>query len=426
MLRTIRYKYHLSLLILAFAGSLVVPFTNTFIIMPKLKQGIVRNEELHSLLSAKHIISMLSINNYLEGEGELDIRELNSLTKAFHIRKLRLFSSEGVILKSTVTSEIGTSNKLDYFINRVAKGEVFSKLVPSNKSTEEGIVSNYDVIETYVPIMNKGELLGTVEIYHDVTKDIMALKTLTASINYSAVLGSLFLSFCLLLLYLITRKTDDEYIELLETKDALNLSLEEKDILLAEMHHRVKNNMQVISSLMMLQSESIQNEEATKAFKDNISRIKSMALVHERLYRSDNLSRIDLNEYVRELMMVYKRDGVEIQQDINLGEISIDIALPIGLIINELVSNAMEHAFNGIVDARVDVRLYKSNNGNFSLTVSDNGVGLDKEIDFKRDKTFGLFLVSVFVKQLEGEIAIHGDNGTRFEINFPLKIKQGG
>ncbi len=421
MLRTLRQKYHLSLLVLSLAGSMIVPLANTFIIMPKLEQGIVSTEEAHSQVSAKYMISALSIKDYLKGEGELDIMELNRYAKSFHVREFKLFSSEGLILKSSEPSNVGIFNKRDYYRNKVARGELYSKLVLADERTKEGVVSSYDVIETYIPIMDNGVFLGAFEIYHDVTKEISDIKNLIARINYSAILGFLFFSFCLLVLYLLTRKTDNEYIELLKTKDALNRSLEEKDCLLAEIHHRVKNNMQVITSLMMLQSESIHSEEIKKAFTDNVSRIKSMALVHERMYRSENLSRIDLNEYVRELMVAYVRDGVEMRQDINLGEVDIDTAMPVGLIINELVSNAMEHAFRGKADARIDVKLHVSKQGTCSLTVSDNGVGLPEGIDFKRDKSFGLFLVSLFVDQLEGEITIHRDNGTMFEINFPLK-----
>jgi two-component sensor histidine kinase len=169
----------------------------------------------------------------------------------------------------------------------------------------------------------------------------------------------------------------------------------------------------------------MQNEEVIKVLNDNISRIRSMALVHERLYRSDNLSKIDLSSYMMDLMSFYGSDGVEIRYEVDIGEISIDMAIPMGLIINELVSNATEHAFHGVAEPSISIELKRCGNGGYRIIVSDNGTGLPEGVEFKMEESFGLFLVDVFAKQLEGEISVRKDKGTTFEITVPPKDKLG-
>ncbi len=202
-------------------------------------------------------------------------------------------------------------------------------------------------------------------------------------------------------------------------------SLREKDVLLREIHHRVKNNMQIISSLLNLQSSYFHDSQAMDVFKESQNRIRSMALIHEKLYQSGNLAGVKLGDYVQDLashlMSSYSLDSSKIKliTDIENVSLGIDTAISLGLIVNELLSNAFKYAFpNG---ASGEIKLsYKPADGNSSiLTISDNGIGFPQNINFKQTESLGLQLVNTLVEQLEGKIELHRSEGTKFTINLP-------
>ena len=201
-------------------------------------------------------------------------------------------------------------------------------------------------------------------------------------------------------------------------------ALAEKEVLLREAHHRVKNNLQVISSLLSLQAEVMRDEKMLVMFQETQQRIKSMALIHEKLYQSQNLMRIDFADYVRSLATMLPQ-VYRVNQDIGLEIEAEDVALnletsiPCGLIINELVSNALKHAFPpGAPSGEVRLALRPAPDGRFALTVSDNGVGLPADLDFRHTETLGLQLVNLLVEQLGGTIELHREGGTTFEVTF--------
>jgi len=206
-------------------------------------------------------------------------------------------------------------------------------------------------------------------------------------------------------------------------------SLEEKEILLKEIHHRVKNNLQIVSSLLYLQSKRIGDKESLNLFIDSQNRIKSMALIHEKLYRSKDFSKINFNEYIKSLtthlLQSYKAIGSEINLRINVSDIvfSIDTAIPCGLIINELISNALKYAFPEGRRGTIDLDLFSTNgksdeNAFYTLIVSDDGIGFPENIDFQHTKSLGMQLVNNLTKQLDGSIELEKDNGTQFKIIF--------
>lgn len=211
--------------------------------------------------------------------------------------------------------------------------------------------------------------------------------------------------------------------ELKNVENQLKSSLEEKEVLLQEIHHRVKNNMQIISSLLNLQSRYLNDEEAVNVLKESQNRVKSMTIVHEELYRSQDLSKIDFAEYIQRLLSgLFSSYGVNpefIKPKVNVENIFIDIdtAVPCGLIINELVSNSLKHAFLSGQKGEISVRFYL-NDKKYTLIVEDNGIGFPKNIDFKNINTLGLQLVSTLVKQLSGEIELHKNKGSTFKIIF--------
>ncbi len=207
------------------------------------------------------------------------------------------------------------------------------------------------------------------------------------------------------------------------------VSLREKEVLLKEIHHRVKNNLQVICSLLRLQSEYIDDELALKSFEATQLRVKSMALIHQKLYKSNDLSRIDAAEYIKslaiEVFRSYNVTNQTISLEINADNVKLspDPAISCSLILCELISNALKHAFPHQENARIDIQL-SSNGDMFSLQVSDNGVGLPEDLDFRNTESLGLQLVMELVEQLEGEISLQSLGGTTFKIDFMVSAPE--
>ncbi len=211
------------------------------------------------------------------------------------------------------------------------------------------------------------------------------------------------------------------------SEEELKSSLKEKDVLLKEVHHRVKNNMQVISSILNLQSSYISDEKVLSILRESQNRIKSMAIIHEKLYRTKDFSSIKFSEYVENLaesiVRTYEYNEAEIEIVFNLEEVllNLDMAIPCGLIINELISNSLKYAFNSNEKGKIEINLSESNE-EVKLQIADNGVGIPKEINFKKTETLGLQLVNTLTQQLEGTIELEVDKGTKFKLNFKKQI----
>ena len=245
----------------------------------------------------------------------------------------------------------------------------------------------------------------------------------------------------------------------------IDASLKEKELLLREIHHRVKNNMQVISSMLRLQSKYIDNKRDLEIFKDCRNRIKSMALIHEKLYKSKDMARIDFKLYIRDLAKelyrsyVVDRSIIALNFDVENIFLGIDTAIPCGLIVNELIANSLKHAFPGNRKGEISIILrftplnktadevgskvkevddsgLKTPSANASLTglmdkkyfelvVSDNGIGLPKDLNLKDTGSLGLELVHTLTEQLHGEIEVIRTEGTKFKIKFQeLKYRE--
>jgi two-component sensor histidine kinase len=198
----------------------------------------------------------------------------------------------------------------------------------------------------------------------------------------------------------------------------------EKEILLREIHHRVKNNMQILTSLLRLQTRRANSEELRMVLQESESRIRSMGLLHEKLYQSESVSSIDMGSYLKtltnELLRVNtpqgKRREIKISvRDIYLG---MDTALPCGLIVTELVSNALKYAFPDYPDGIIYVSVSKEQDGEFNLIVWDNGIGIPDTFDISRSQSLGMRLVTMLVDQLNGKVSFSGHQGTRWEIKF--------
>jgi PAS domain S-box-containing protein len=201
-------------------------------------------------------------------------------------------------------------------------------------------------------------------------------------------------------------------------------SLSEKEVLLREVHHRVKNNLQVISSLLHLQSAYVQDPDAKRMYKESQSRVRSMALVHSILYESTDLASLDFAAYVRRLsshlLQSYSVDpgAVTLQVKAQPVHFTIETAVPCGLVVNELVSNALKHAFPAGRRGEIIVDLQENPGGAYTLRVADNGVGFPKDVDFKNSASLGLQLVNALAEQLNGVLELRTDGGTSFELTF--------
>ncbi|MBI5727192.1 MAG: PAS domain-containing protein, partial [Ignavibacteriales bacterium] len=200
-------------------------------------------------------------------------------------------------------------------------------------------------------------------------------------------------------------------------------SLREKETLLKEIHHRVKNNLQIISSLLNLQSEYIVGDDAKHAFVESLSRIRSMALIHERLYQTKDFSRIEISEYINDLVHFLVRTfntrnvAINLAIDVEKIFLNLDTAMPIGLIINELVSNAFKYAYIGRTKGNLQISCKVTGMDRLLLDVADDGVGFPDAINFKDTMSLGFQLVCSLVEQLHGDISLDKSNGTRFTIN---------
>ncbi|MFH0822745.1 MAG: histidine kinase dimerization/phosphoacceptor domain -containing protein [Pseudomonadota bacterium] len=210
-----------------------------------------------------------------------------------------------------------------------------------------------------------------------------------------------------------------------QAEEQIRASLTEKETLLNEIHHRVKNNLQIVSSLIALQRSRVSDTNIRAALQDSQGRIKAMAMIHEQLYQAKNLARIDFGRYLgnlsRTLLTSCKgsEGAVTLKLHINPIFLDMDRAVPCGLIANELISNCLKHAFPDNREGEIRVELHPKGEDGFELVVADNGVGLPDELDVKELKTLGLKLVFELAEaQLKGTVAVFRDRGTEFGMTF--------
>jgi PAS domain S-box-containing protein len=207
-------------------------------------------------------------------------------------------------------------------------------------------------------------------------------------------------------------------------EEQIKASLREKEILLREIHHRVKNNLQIISALLNLQSKHAKDKETLEIFRESQNRIKSMALIHDQLYQFKDLAKINMAEYIQKLTtdLFYSygvgRDRIELKLNAHDVLLGVNTAIPCGLIINELVSNSLKHAFQDRMKGEICIDFRSNNDHAFTLIVSDSGVGFPRDLDFRNTETLGLQLVITLVEQLKGTIELDRGTGTTFKITF--------
>lgn len=224
--------------------------------------------------------------------------------------------------------------------------------------------------------------------------------------------------------YIITLTNITSYVE---AEEKISASLKEKTLLLKEVHHRVKNNLQLVSSLLNIQASYIKDSEIKEIFKQCRQRISSMALIHRKLYETRSYTSVYIDDYIEDLVAIlcnannFNTNKVELKFPSERININADSAVPLGLIMNELLTNSFKHAFSGMPEDKLVISIEKNNNEYFAVSVKDNGKGFPGEINFRETETLGLQLVNTLIEQLNGRIELICRDGTEFRMTFPLE-----
>ena len=210
------------------------------------------------------------------------------------------------------------------------------------------------------------------------------------------------------------------------TEEKYKSSLHEKELILRELHHRVKNNMQIISSLLSLQAKSLSDEKDLEIFKSSQSRVKSMALIHEKLYDSPDFSHINLADYIQslveELYDTYNiyLDKIHLKMNIQDIKLNMETSIPLGLLINEIVSNSLKYAFpenKNFENPELVIELKKEKN-DYILMIMDNGIGVPDKLDLEKSESLGMQLINNLTDQIDGKLKLDTSHGTKFTIKF--------
>ncbi len=357
-----------------------------------------------------------SIREKIIGLGEQSIRksyypELQERLSELERFRALLDETNDIIFLSNISS-----GRFVDFNNSASAQLGYSSQEMLEMSLEDLIVP--DEIEGMKDIINN--LISTDNLENRKTIETFLKKKNNSQINMEINLSVVFFS-------------DEPYIVMVarditerkEFENTIKSSLKEKEMLLKEIHHRVKNNLQIISSLLALQEDYVKEDPtAVNVLQESRNRVLSMAMIHEMLYQSEDLSHINFSDYLRSMLSnLFHTYGVEniIKNEINVDEVylNVETSVPLGLIISELVSNSLKYAFPEVKDKNeIYIKMYRLN-GEFEIAIGDNGVGLPRNIDFKNtESTLGLRLVNSLVDQLDGSIELEKSQGTEFKIRF--------
>lgn len=284
--------------------------------------------------------------------------------------------------------------------------EFFEKILPEYPKSIRMILTGFSDISAVIDGINKGQ------IYHYLQKpwreEEIKLVVNNAIESHDLICNN-----------------ENLLYEVQKINEELRASLKEKELLLKENHHRVKNNMQLISSLLYLQSEKAPSKEVKKLLAESHNRIKALFLVHEKIYTTKDFVKVDSLDLIKSLTLslsqIYATTAGEVDLNIDIENMNLEIdkALPFSLIINELLSNSFQHAFNEYTEKKIKISLKFSSDHNYELIVQDSGIGINKDFNLDEPTTLGLKLVKMLVEgELKGEIKTDLSNGTKHIINF--------
>lgn len=324
----------------------------------------------------------------------------NDISNGVEKLKEVLIAAEGIGL------EVERSNINQYLIDIFIDLEDYESAFEHQKLKSE-------IDKNIINNQNKARV-AALEILHESDKKDQTIQTHVATIGQREKV--IWASLGILILISILS------FSLFRTVKAIRSKNKHIETLMRELHHRVKNNLQVISSLLGLQSMKLDDPNAKKAVEDSKSRVKAMSMIHQRLYQNEGIALINFDTYVEELIQDLKHSYMpdsEVKIELEIPQINFDVdtTLPLGLIINELISNSFKYAFDDINEPILKVELINQER-NYTLKISDNGKGLKEELSIENSNSFGLKLVNLLVKQLKGSIAYNTNNGMNYQIQF--------
>jgi PAS domain S-box-containing protein len=343
------------------------------------------------------------VRKLLEERVEVKTKQLSE--KNVELEKLSLVASrtDNAVMVADADGKIDWTN--DAFIRMVGGNEIIGRNV-----SQINVYDNVSEIINEVVREKKSRIFES-KLQRDQSTETWISTTLTPIFDEMNNLKEL--------VFVDTNITASKTLE-----KQIKSSLHEKDVLLKEIHHRVKNNLQIIISLLNLQSGYIKDEQTLKAVKDGQNRVRSMALVHEKFYQSDELTEISFYDYVEKLchflFQSYGDNTDRIKLLIKTDEVAFDMdtAMPCGLFINEIVSNSLKYAFPNDREGEIRIELQKLPDSRIVLKISDNGTGLPDHVDIEKADSLGLQLINALASQLEGDLSISGNNGTEISVNF--------
>ncbi|WP_334056118.1 sensor histidine kinase [Polaribacter sp. P097] len=384
------------------------------------------------------------VNAYIyKGEDDEKVLKLidelyNSYSKLYSYMlyaQLMSTAKEKPEIKNLILTKFNTSNVLEL----VKKFDELGKDLNLNEyyhliNKSSDALAEHDYFEEALQYKHKA-LQITRDIYsEDLTRSLTkyknqeALKIKEEEIGLEKEQRQLYfiialLCFALLIItFVVLRKIKDQSNELARKNKLIEISLEEKETLIKEMHHRVKNNFQIINSLLDLQTDEIKDVKALQILEKGRNRIKSMSLIHQKLFRSKS-GLINFNEFVdllvKELSYLYKlEDNLEVTANIKDIFFDIDTAIPLALVLNEIITNSFKYAFETEKNNKLEITLDKQDSQNYLLTIKDNGSGFTKDFEIEQTTSSGLKLVKRLVRQLHGKLTIINNEGVTFEIQF--------
>lgn len=339
-------------------------------------------------------------------EERVEVKTKQLTEKNLELEKLSLVASrtDNSVLIADASGEIEWVN--DGFVRMIG---ISKEAIVGKKLDEINVYSNINS-EMQEAITNKHSRIFQSNVTISPTKSIWLSSTLTPIYGEDDLLKKIVV-------------VDTDFTSNKNMQNQIEASLKEKDVLLKEIHHRVKNNLQIIISLLNLQSGYIKDEYTLKAVQDGQNRVRSMALVHEKFYQAEELTEIDFGEYVSKLCQYLyqsygdKTDRITLKVSGDHVGLDMDTAMPCGLLVNEIVSNAYKYAFPGNSTGVISINLKRAEK-KVVITMSDTGVGLPESIDVKNTESLGMQLIQALTSQLDGELTVSREKGTTFEVAF--------
>ncbi len=373
--------------------------------------------------------------------GSIYIKQKNSAkAEEYFTRGLKMATllglSDKVKQASNALSKLYASQgnyKNAYEMHQVFKQVTDSLYKEETKRTAEQNRIRYEYTQKH--LLDSLQQLQNKKIYQERIEGKQAEVESTKKIVYLISIGLILASLLAFSFYRSYRNTKianqiigSQKEEAEEKKWIIEKSLEEKEILLKEIHHRVKNNLQIISSLLNLQANKTENEDLKKIMGEAKNRISAMALIHQKIYQSANLASIDFQDYTEQMVesinAMFNTDKKQIVYEINTNALIIDLdtAIPLGLIINELLTNSYKYAFENKQEGKIKITLERKNEEEIQLRVSDNGIGMLPDFNMNASKSLGLKLVKGLSDQLKGSFTYETNEGAHFFITFKNKI----